>query len=552
MRYSIRCAARWRLPGLSPMVSAIGRGTKGDRLSPQAQRAVNEAKQALQRNDAVGAQRQLLAALALAPASAEVYRLLGVACSAQGRYAEAVESLRQSLRLREDDPLTHNSLGRALERVGERDAAAAAFARACELAPEVAAFWYNHGKILSESARDTEALPVLERATHLAARNSPAAFLYARTLRVTGHSDEAAALYRSLLRANRNCAEAWLGLCDLKNLRFSADDVAVMEQVARGKLGADDQISIHFALARAYEDLERYPDAFREYVAGNEHVRRLFAWDAGNFSRRVDDFIAASAHGQRARSGLGSEVIFVVSMPRSGSSLTEQILASHPLIEGAGELPHLPAVLQEESRRRGVLFPAWCDAADADDWQRLGERYLELTAHWRERRPRFTDKLPDNWRHVGAIAAMLPGARIVICERDPLETALACFRQLFSGGSQAFSYDLADVAAYAHDFRRAARYWRERYPERTREQRYEALLVDLEGQVRELLSFCGLPFDAACLRFHETERTIRTASASQVREPLRRGTARAAKYGALLDPLRAALDLPPFSQAAEV
>lgn len=513
------------------------------------QRAVNEATQALQRNDAIGAQRQLLAALALAPDNAEIHRLLGVASSAQGRYADAVESLRESLRLREDEPLTHNSLGRALGHLGERSAAAAAFARACELAPDVAAFWYNRGKILTEDARDHDALPALAQAVRLDPDNRNAAFLHARTLRVTGHGDEAAALYRSLLRAQRGSAEAWLGLGDLKSLRFSADDVAAMERLAQSALDADDAISIRFALARGYEDLGRFDDALRTYVDGNARVRRMFPWDAAQFSARVDEFIAMSVPPERrAPATLGSEVIFIVSMPRSGSSLTEQILASHPQVDGAGELPHLPAVLQEESQRRGSLFPRWAGDASAADWQRLGERYLERTARWRERRPFFTDKLPDNWRHVGAIAAMLPGARIVICERDPVETALACFRQLFSGGGQAFSYDFADIAAYTRDFQRAAKHWRERFPAQTREQRYEALQADLEGEVRDLLAFCNLPFDAACLRFHETERSVRTASASQVREPLRRDTARAPKYGALLDPLRIALGLPSLPQ----
>ena len=517
-------------------------------LSPRVQQALRDAKQALARGDAATAERSLLAAMALVPAHAETLRLMGSVRAAQGRYAEATDCLHQSLALRDDDPLTHNSLGNALGSIGDKAGAAAAFSRACALAPGVAAFHFNLGKALAEDGRNDEAVIALAAALRLAPEDQRTALLYAQNLRVSGQLDKAAARYRALVGPQNDCAEAWLGLSNLKNLRFDAADVVSMEQVARARLNVDDEISIRFALARGYEDLDRYADAFRTYVDANARVRRLFPWDAKAFSARVDEFIAVTVPpDRRARPDLGSEAIFIVSMPRSGSSLTEQILASHPLVDGAGELNDLPAVLQEESQRRGSVFPRWVADATAADWQRLGERYLERTARWRGARPRFTDKLPDNWRHVGAIAAMLPGARIVICERDPLETALACFRQLFSRGGQAFSYDIADLAAYTRDFRRAAAQWCERYSAQTCEQRYEALLADLEGEVRRLLEFCRLPFDPACLRFHETERTVRTASASQVREPLRRDTARAAKYGALLDPLRAALGLPPFA-----
>jgi len=211
------------------------------------------------------------------------------------------------------------------------------------------------------------------------------------------------------------------------------------------------------------------------------------------------------------------------------------------LIDGAGELQDLPAVLHAESARRGREFPKWVADTKPADWRRLGVEYLQRTARWRERRPRFTDKSPDNWRFIGAVMHMLPGARVVICQRDPVETCLACFRQMFVRGGQAFSYDLDDLAAYWRDFDRAARHWQTTYPDRVHMQSFEALVAHPEAQIRALLEFCGLAFDPACLKFHETQRNVATASAAQVREPLRRNGARAPAYGALLSPLRAAL-----------
>jgi len=506
--------------------------------------ALLSAKEALRRNDAAAAERSLVGALALAPRHAETLRLLGSALAMQGRHAEAAASLREAITLQPDDALAHNSLGNALGRLGDAAGAAAAFARACALAPDLAPFWYNYAKALCEDLRNEEALPVLERTTQLAPDNLRAQFLHAHALRVTGRFVDAAALYRRIL-ARQPAAEAWLGLANLKNHRFDADDVTAMERIAQGETNIDDRNSILFALARGYEDSGRYDEAFRTYLAGNASVRRHYPWDAAQFSARLDAILAAFTPAPIGAAGRqGEEAIFIVSLPRAGSSLTEQILASHPQVDGAGELPDLPAVLHEESLRRGLPFPAWVATASAADWQRLGARYLERTARWRRERPRFTDKLPENWEYVGAALAMLPGARIVICRRDPVETALACLRQLFAGGGQPFSYDLDDIARHSNDFDRATQRWRELHPARIHTQDYEALIADSEVEIRALLAFCDLPFDARCLRFHETERVVRTASAGQVREPLRSDTARAAKYGRLLDPLRAALHSP--------
>ena len=222
--------------------------------------------------------------------------------------------------------------------------------------------------------------------------------------------------------------------------------------------------------------------------------------------------------------------------------MIEQILASHPQVHGAGELADLGRVVEAEGARRGVAFVAWAEVASDADWRRLGDAYLLATARWRAQKPFVTDKLLGNWRYVGAIRRMLPGARIVVCRRDPVETAWSCFRQAFGGGgTQDFSYDLDSIAAFMHDFELAMRHWRALYPRRIHTQVYEALQSDMEMQTRELLAFCDLDFDPACLRFHENRRHVRTMSAAQVREPLRRDTAQAARYGELLDPLRAAL-----------
>ncbi len=288
----------------------------------------------------------------------------------------------------------------------------------------------------------------------------------------------------------------------------------------------------------------RYAEAFDLLVAANAAVRKRLPWSAAAFSREVDAIAAAFPQASPSAAvdeELGREVIFIVSLPRSGSTLTEQILAAHPDVEGASELPDLEAVIDEESHRRGAKFPAWAATATREDWHRLGQRYLERTRRWRAQRARFTDKMPDNWRYAGALFAMLPGARVVNCTRDPLETSWSCFKQLFGPGRQAHSYDLADLGAYWRDYDRLMRHWCRLQPARLRDFSYEDLLADAAAAVHSLLEFCALPFDAACLQSHTATRPVRTASAAQVREPLRADTRRALHYGARLDPLRHAL-----------
>jgi hypothetical protein len=227
--------------------------------------------------------------------------------------------------------------------------------------------------------------------------------------------------------------------------------------------------------------------------------------------------------------------------------VAEQILAAHARVAAGGERLEMRTLIDEESARRGVDLAVWAPQATPADWERLGGAYLERVARERGTATVFTDKLPGNWIWLGAALAMLPGARVVDCRRDRLETAWGCFRRLFTGGGQDFSYDFESIARFLDDHERSMRHWHRLHGERIHELRLESLVCGFESELRRLLAFCGLPFDAACLRFHESARAVGTISASQVREPLRARTPYGERYGDRLDPLRAALGLPPFA-----
>jgi hypothetical protein len=368
----------------------------------------------------------------------------------------------------------------------------------------------------------------------------------ARCHKALGRSDAAAADCRRLLALGAHAARAWFALVDLKTVPLEAAELERLIATAAGASAPPaDQVLLDFALGGALESAGRHAEALQALQRANAGVRRGLPWDAAAFARQreaVDAaFDAGAPGGQRRGAGQGREVIFLVGLPRSGSTLVEQVLASHPQVEGASELPYLQQVLDEESRRRGRRFPLWVADASADDWSRLGRDYLRRSARWRRQRPVATDKLPDNWLHLGAIRAMLPEARIVDCRRDALQTCWSCFKQLFGPGLAAYSYDFDSLARFAVACERNGDTWAAREPGHVRVQHYEALVREPEAQIRALLAFCGLPFDAACLRAHEAPRAIRTPSALQVRQPMQRVSAPADAYGALLDPLRQAL-----------
>jgi len=528
--------------GSSSKASALVEQGRMRGLSTEVARLLAQAGAYLDKRDPAGAAQALAGARALAPDHPEVLRLWAVACILEGHPDAAVAALRRALAANADDALLHNNLGSALAACGDSEGATAAFRRATELAPALAAAWYNLGKTLKARAQSNAAGDALERALALAPRHVAARVVYADNLKALGCIGDAEAAYRKALRYKPGAAHAWWGLANLKTVRFDAADAAALERCFAHDVAAEDRPALGFALAKALEDQDRYSEALDVLHQANALRRQQQPWDAGAFSREIDAIMATFANLPRSgqADGRGSEVIFIVSLPRAGSTLIEQIIASHPDIEGAGELPDLAAIIDEESRRRGAAFPVWAATADADDWKRLGESYLERTARWRLQRSRFTDKSLLNWPYVGAAAAMLPGARFVQCRRDRVETALSCYRQWFNQG-QAFSYALDDIAAYLRDHDRLARLWSERLPSACHTLVHEDLLADPETCVRHLLAFCGLSFDARCLEFHRSERSVRTASAAQVREPLRRETGRAARYGDLLEPLRRAL-----------
>lgn len=514
-------------------------------LSPAAHQWLSEAGKALSQGHADLAEQLLKRVLTEAPGLVGAQLMYGAICQMRGESATAVEYMRKAAHQRPDDPGILTILGGALYDSGSTEEAFVCLRRATELAPLQASNWYNLGKALKLHWQLDEAADAFQRALDLDEKHINARNTLADIFTIRGNIPDAVAAYRKVLALQPDQVNAWHGLANLKTESLTSTDAKQIRHFLQNQLLAPDaRVLLGFTLYKALEDQHDYAGAFQALQEANALKRKLVRWDAAAEHAHVAAIIEAFHHPLPAPLDptLGHEAIFIASLPRSGSTLVEHILASHPLVEGANEIRDLSQVLDDESKRRGKNFPRWVDDATAEDWVRLGKSYLARTARWRTKRPYFTDKGLQNWQWIGVIRTMLPGAKIINCHRDPVETCFACYRQLFSEGIH-FSYSLEDLTSYYNGYQLLSGYWQKQYPGQVLDFSYEMLLQESEAQIRHLLAFCQLPFDAACLSPHQTQRDVHsTASAAQVRQPIRGNSARSPRYRDFLQPLFQRLD----------
>ncbi len=352
---------------------------------------------------------------------------------------------------------------------------------------------------------------------------------YGHSQRTAGRSGDAIEAYRKTIELRPGYGEAWFSLANLKTFRFTAADLAVMRaQLAREDLPDKDRLHFEFALGKALEDTGDFADSFAHYRRGNALRRTAVIYDGDGNTRLVQR--SQSLYTEeffRARTGYGCaapDPIFIVGLPRSGSTLLEQILASHSQVEGTRELPDVPGFVLElgvrEMPGKPPAYPQSVSRLTREECEALGERYIAQTRPNRLLgRPHFIDKMPINFLHIGLIHLLLPNARIIDARRSPLGCCFANFKQHFQSGVW-FSYSLEDLGHYYRDYVRLMQHFDSVLPGRIHRVYYENLVADFDGEVRRLLQYCRLPFEEQCLRFHETRRVVQTASSEQVRRPL--------------------------------
>ncbi|HPN79835.1 sulfotransferase [Dokdonella sp.] len=503
----------------------------------------------------------------------------------ENRLPAAEALLRERLRQTPTDVAAIRMLGEVAVRLGRNEDAENLLSRCLQLAPGFAAARQNYALVLHRANKPGQALAEIDGllaqdpdnagyrnlkavvlcriGDYAAAIDLYAAILdeypdhpriwmsYGHALKTAGHQQLAIDAYRRSLQLDPGCGEVWWSLANLKTLRFSDADLAAMQaELAKPGLADKDRQHLEFAIGKAFEDAADHAASFEHYLRGNTLRRKTLLYDADDTSARVARIRRSYTRGFFAeRSGWGAQAadpIFIVGLPRAGSTLLEQILASHSAVEGTMELPEITSITRElrslGDSNRAMPYHDVVLGMDAGALRELGERYLDHTRIQRKSAaPFFIDKMPNNFLHLGLIHLMLPNAKIIDARRHPLACCFSAFKQHFARG-QSFTYGLDDIGRYYHDYVALMAHFDEVLPGRVHRVIYERMVDDTEGEVRRLLDHCGLPFEETCLRFFENERPVRTASSEQVRKPIyREGVDHWRHYETWLGPLKDAL-----------
>ena len=402
--------------------------------------------------------------------------------------------------------------------------------RAIDIDPAFAHSYVVRGNILTRAQRHEESLIAYQEALDVSPMNIGALSGMGHVLKTIGRQEEAIDVYRKCLQAQPTYGEVYWSLANLKTFQFSADEVKLMEELIELEdLPDEPKVNILVSLGKQYESEKNHDKAFEYYRRGNDLRRTYETYDPVQ-TQVVHDRIIEVFNPDffKERTGYGDPSpapILIVGLPRSGSTLIEQILASHSMVEGTMELPDLGRTINQlNSRSRGkgkgrVEYPEAVIGLDDDQVAALGHDYLESTLRYRTDKPFFIDKMPNNFSSVGFLQLILPNAKVINARRHPLDSCLGSYKQLFFKG-QSFTYDQFELGHYYLQYQRIMDHWHEVLSGKVLDVHYEQMVQDQENQTRRILEYLGLPWEDQCLRFYETERAINTASSEQVRQPI--------------------------------
>lgn len=504
----------------------------------------------LRKGNLANAERLTREVLRKDPTDVVAIRMLATIGAKLGQLEDAAHLLERCLELAPDFHVARRAYTVVLYRRQELEQALAQVEILLKAEPNNPNYLILKGTILVRKGDHVPALHLYERILEHYPNESTAHMNYGHTLKTVGRLKDAIKAYRTSIRLRPAAGECYWSLANLKTFRFSDDDIEDMRsQFAPEGGDPDDQAHLAFALGKALEDRREFDESFGFYASGNAIRRQHHRYDAkvnvvntARSMRTLDRSFFAE------RKGWGCpapDPIFIVGLPRAGSTLLEQILASHSLVEGTAELPDIVAIsrkLGRKSRKNPAsYYPEILTKLSGEEARALGESYLSTTQVQRRGAPFFIDKMPNNFRHIGLIHLILPNARIIDARRHPMAGCFSCFKQLFARG-QTFTYDLKDLGRYYRDYVSLMDHWDEVLPGRVHRVQYENMVDDTEAQIKGVLEYCGLDFEEQCLRFYETERAIRTPSAEQVRKPVyKEGLEHWRNYEKHLGPLKEAL-----------
>jgi len=495
------------------------------RLNP-AKAALAKADQAQREGRLEDAEKVLRELLARDPDNSDALRMLGMVALDANRFKAARRMLERAVELAPGSVLGWNDLANFHLKQDRYDEALKSVQRAVDLDPKMVHSYVMRGNILTKAQRHEESLVAYRKALEISPLNAGALSGMAHVLKTIGRQEESVEAYRKCIRAHPHFGEAYWSLANLKTFEFDDEEVQVMENmIGRKKLADESKVNFFLSLGKHYENEKDYERAFENYRQGNNLRREHEIYDPVQTQVIHDRLIKVFNHEFfEARTGSGDPdpaPILVVGLPRSGSTLIEQILASHSMVEGTMELPDLSRTIGELNKygKGKVEYPEAALSLSLEDTQTLGKAYLDSTMRYRSDKPYFIDKMPNNFSSIGFLHLILPNAKVINAQRHPLDSCLGCYKQLFFKG-QSWTYDQYEIGQYYLQYQRVMEHWRKVLPAKVLDVQYEQMVVDQEAQTRRILEHCGLPWEDQCLRFYETERAVNTASSEQVRQPI--------------------------------
>ena len=453
----------------------------------------------------------------------DALRFMGILAFKSGNHDIAEAMLTKALKLDPTYSLVWANLAQVFSVTGQLDKAKKSFKNILNMEPKNGLIWAEYGTVLTKLANYQEGKDAYLKALEFKP-NSPRVHLsLGHVYKTMGEIDKSINSYKNTIIQNNLSGEAYWSLANLKTYSFSENEIRDMEETLNGDITDIERSQMHFALGKAYEVMKDYDKSFKNYFKGNKVKKGLIKYssdDTTQNTKKILEFFNQENIKNLSKSSTNDQdPIFVLGMPRSGSTLVDQIISSHSKVDGTQELPNIIKIAAELNADEQSNYPEVLKELDDVQLSDLGKNYILETAWARDRAPFFIDKMPNNFIHIGLIKTILPNAKIIDTRRDPMDTCFSCFKQFFARG-QLFTYSLEDLGNYYSDYIRAMNHWHNIYGKDILTVHYDNVINKTEETIRELIDYCNLPFEQECIEFYKSSRPVKTPSAEQVRQPI--------------------------------
>ena len=453
----------------------------------------------------------------------DALRFMGILAFKSGNHDIAEAMLTKALKLDPTYSLVWANLAQVFSVTGQLDKAKKSFKNILNMEPKNGLIWAEYGTVLTKLANYKEGRDAYLKALEFKPDSPRVHLSLGHVYKTMGEIDNSIDSYKNTILQNNLSGEAYWSLANLKTYSFSENEIKDMEDTLKGDMSDIERSQMHFALGKAYEVKKDFDKSFKNYYEGNKVKKGLIKYssdDTTDNTKRILNFFNKENIQKLAKSSTGDrDPIFVLGMPRSGSTLVDQIISSHSKVDGTQELPNIIKIAAELNTNNQNNYPEVLKELDESKLSNLGKDYISETAWARDSAPFFIDKMPNNFIHIGLIKTILPNAKIIDTRRDPMDTCFSCFKQFFARG-QLFTYSLEDLGNYYTDYIRAMNHWHNVYGKDIYTVHYDNVINETEETIRELIDYCELPFEKECLEFYNSSRPVKTPSAEQVRQPI--------------------------------